>query len=126
MENEQIEKSKISNTPMILGIIAGVLGIPGAFCAGACAACAGGAAGRSDASSMGNFYLIVALSGAVLGLIAAVKYKSNMKLWTKIFFVAAGLSGFTLITGNMIALICAILFLIAGFLVKNESKKLLE
>lgn len=125
MENNEKEKPQISNTPMIMGIIGGVLGIPGAFCAGACAACAGGAAGRADASSMGNFYLIIALAGAILGLVAAIKYKSNLTLWSKMFFGAAILSGFTLIAANIIALICAILFLISGFMVRNESKKLM-
>jgi len=126
MENQNTEKSKISNTPMILGIIGGVLGIPGAFCAGACAACIGGAAGSHDASSMGNFYLIVALAGAILGLVAAIKYKSNLGLWSKMFFVATLLSGITLIAANMIALICAVLFLIAGFLVMREKKKMAQ
>jgi len=128
MENQNIDKSKISNTPMILGIVGGVLGISGAFCAGACAACIGalGKNNQSDVNSMGKFYLIVALAGAVLGLVAAIKYKSNLGLWSKMFFVATILSGFTLIAANMIALICAILFLIAGILVISEKKKLTQ
>ena len=103
-----------SSAPMILGIIGGLMGIPASFCAGACVAGIGGAAGAADASEIGTFYLGMCLVGSLMGLVFGFLSKRSPKLSGIMLILAAMMTGFTLIAGNMIALICGILFLIAG------------
>lgn len=103
-----------SSAPMILGIVGGLLGIPASFCAGACVAGIGGAAGSANASEMGSFYLGMCLLGSLLGLVFGFLSKRSPKFSGLMLILAAMMTGFTLIAGNMIALICAVLFLVGG------------
>ena len=70
-------KKGTSNVPMIMGIIGGVLGIPAAYCSGACAACLGAVSDVSrgttnQATEFGSFYLWMGLIGAAVGLIGGL------------------------------------------------------
>jgi len=120
MENQQ----QITNTPMILGIIGGILGIPAAFCSGACAAgmSAIATADKADnvsqaaASGAGTAFMILGLLAAVLGLVSAFMYKKNTKLWGGLMILGGVLAGITLVTFNILSLIVAILLLIGGLL----------
>src|SRR5579863_8024513 len=101
MENQQ----KITNVPMILGIIGGILAIPAAFCSGACAAGMpaiatadkAGNVSQAAATGMGSLFMILGLAAAVLGLVSAFMYKKNTKMWGGIMILAAILAGITLI-----------------------------
>lgn len=110
--------------PMIMGIIGGVLGIPGSFCAGACAAGITGATGHSAQSTeIGNFYLMMGLVSAIAGLVFGILAKRYPRLSGIVMIVAAILGGITLIAGNMISLVVAILFLIGGFMSIFQKKE---
>lgn len=118
-----------SNVPMIMGIIGGVLGIPAAFCSGACAACVGAVSDASTgttnhASEFGTFYLWMGIIGATLGLVGGLLGKKIPAPAGVIMLLATFMSGFTLIAGNMLALVVAILFLLGGvfcFVQKKEE-----
>ena len=122
MEKQQ---QSMSNAPMILVIIGGVLGLPGAICSGACVAGLGALADAGDAevSSAADFYMWMAVIGALLGLLSAFLYKKSPKLWGSMMIVAAFMSGITLITFNMLSLIVCILFLIAGLIALAQKKE---
>lgn len=113
-----MEKEKqISNAPMILGIIGGILGLPAAICSGACAAgistLADGASKQSSQDA-GNTFMWVGLVSALIGLASAFLYKKNPKGWGGAMLVAGILSGVTLVTFNFLSFIVCILFLIGG------------
>jgi hypothetical protein len=60
--------------------------------------------------------------GAILGLYSGIIGKSKSKLSAILFLLATFMSGFTIIAGNMLALIVVILYLIgAGFAFKNSK-----
>ena len=108
----------ISNTPMILGIIGGLLGIPGVLCVTMCA----GAVAASGESGAATMLLLAGLFGDLLGFICSFCYKKNPKLWGALFLVASLASGITLITFNILQLSVCILFLVAGVLALTYKK----
>lgn len=113
-----------SNVPMVMGIIGGVLGLPGAVCAGACTAGLTAAAGSTNSSEIGNFYLGLGIAGAVIGLMFGILSKRFPKTSGFAMLAATFMSGLTLIAGNLIALIVTILFLIGAvfsFVQKKEE-----
>ncbi len=116
-----------SSVPMIMGIIGGVLGIPGSFCAGACAAGVTGAAGNAaKAGEIGNFYLVLGLVSAAAGLVFGILAKRYPVFAGAMMIIAAILGGITLVAGNMISLVVAILFLIGGFMSIFQKKEVIE
>lgn len=116
---------KISNAPMILGIIGGILGLPAAICSGACAA---GLSSLSENATVegtnaaGNTFLWLGLVAAILGLISAFLYKKNPKGWGWAMIIAGIVSGITLITFNILSLVVTILFLIGGIIAITQKK----
>jgi len=118
------KKRGTSNIPMIMGIIGGVLGIPAALCAGVCAA---GFIGFTGDSSMAReaqtIYTTMGIIGAILGLIGGLLGKKLPKIAGIIMILATFMSGITLITGNIFALIVAILFLLGGIFCFVQKKE---
>jgi hypothetical protein len=121
MENQK----SISNAPMVLGIIGGILGLPAAVCAGACAAgitsIADGASSQSSQDA-GSAFMWLGLIAALLGLVSAFLYKKNPKIWGVMMIIAGLLSGVTLVTFNLLSLIVCILFLIGGAIALTQKK----
>lgn len=121
------KKKGTSNVPMIMGIIGGVLGVPASYCSGACAACIGAideaSGGTSTAAELGDFYLWMGLLGAAVGLIGGLMGKKMPVPAGIIMLVATFMSGFTLIAGNMLALVVAILFLLGGIFCFTQKKE---
>jgi hypothetical protein len=121
-------QKQISNAPMILGIIGGIVGLPAAICSGACAAgistLAEGATEQSS-SDAGNAFLWIGLISAILGLVSAFLYKKNSKTWGGVMILAGILSGITLVTFNFLSLIVCILFLIGGVISLTQKKPVL-
>ncbi|MDR0233044.1 MAG: hypothetical protein LBI82_13165 [Dysgonamonadaceae bacterium] len=117
------KKRGTSNVPMIMGIIGGVLGIPAAFCSGACAATVGALSEASDVNSLGSFYLSMGLLGAIAGLIGGLLGKKTPVPAGIIMLIATFMCGITLIAGNMLALIVAILFLLGGIFCFTQKKE---
>lgn len=116
-----MEQKEMSNAPMVLGIIAGVLGLPAAYCTGACATCAAVATKAPD--EVGVVAMWVGLIPAVLGLISAFLYKKNPKIWGAMMLLAAVLSGgLTVLTFNFLSLTVCILFLIGGAIAVTQKK----
>lgn len=114
----------ISNTPMILGIIGGILGLPAAICSGACAAGISSLAssGNSTTSSeTGNTFLWIGLIAAILGLVSAFLYKKAPKKWGIIMLIAGLLSGVTLITFNILSLIVTVLLIVGGAIALSQK-----
>ncbi|MEG1498936.1 DUF4064 domain-containing protein [Chryseobacterium sp.] len=119
------ENKQISNVPMIMGIIGGVIGLPAAICSGACAAGMSSLADNSTeqvTNDAGNTFMWLGLIAAILGLTCAFLYKKNPKLWGAIMLFAGVLSGITLITFNFLSLIECVLFLIGGLLALFQKK----
>ncbi len=119
-----------SNVPMIMGIIGGVLGIPAAFCSGACAACIGAVGDASTGTTnhtteLGTFYLWMGIIGAIFGLVGGLLGKKTPVPAGIIMLLATFMSGFTLIAGNMLALIVAILFLLGGVFCFTQKKEVI-
>ena len=113
-----------SNVPMIMGIIGGVLGFPAALCSGMCTAGITSLAGKGDsAGETGTFYLAMGIVGAILGLIGGVLGKKSPKAAGILMLIAAIISGITVIIGNMLAAIVAILFLIGGAVCFAQKKE---
>lgn len=120
------KKRGTSSAPMILGIIGGILGLPGAICAGACAVGVTSidtANTAAEVSQIGNFYVVVGLIGAILGLVFGILSKRFPRLSGIVMIISAIFAGFTMIAGNMLALIIAILFLIGGCLSLSQKKE---
>ena len=119
---------KISNVPMILGIIGGIIGLPAAICSGACAAglstLAEGATEQTS-NTAGSTFLWIGLISAILGLISAFLYKKNAKTWGGMMVLAGILAGVTLVTFNILSLIVCILFLIGGVISLTQKKPVL-
>jgi hypothetical protein len=122
MSNEK----QISNAPMILGIIGGILGLPAAICSGACAAglstLADGATKQST-DNAGSAFLWIGLIAAILGLVSAFLYKKDSKKWGVIMIIAGLLSGVTLVTFNLLSFIVCILFLIGGVISLTQKNQ---
>lgn len=118
-------QKQISNAPMILGIIGGILGLPAAICSGACAAglstLAEGATKHSSQDA-GNVFLWFGLIAALLGLVSAFLYKKNPKIWGILMLLAGILAGITLITFNFLSLVVCILLLIGGLIAISQKK----
>src|SRR5213075_268389 len=97
-------QKQISNVPMVLGIIGGVLGLPAAICSGACAAgistLAEGATEKTS-NNAGNTFLWIGLIAAILGLVSSFLYKKNTKTWGGLMILAGILSAVTLVTFNI-------------------------
>lgn len=116
---------QISNGPMILGIIGGILGLPAAICSGACAAglstLADGATTQSSTDA-GSAFLWIGLIAALIGLVSAFLYKKNPKGWGAMMILAGILSGITLVTFNFLSFVVCILFLIGGVIALTQKK----
>ncbi|HEX6427790.1 MAG TPA: DUF4064 domain-containing protein [Niastella sp.] len=123
-----MSNQKISNAPMILGIIGGILGLPAAVCSGACAAgmstLAEGATEQTS-SNAGNTFLWIGLISAILGLVSSFLYKKNTKTWGGLMLLAGILSAVTLVTFNVLSLVVCILFLIGGVIALTQKKPVL-
>jgi hypothetical protein len=121
-------QNKISNAPMILGIIGGILGLPAAICSGACAAglstLAEGATEQTS-NTAGSAFLWLGLISAILGLVSAFLYKKNSKTWGGVMILAGVLAMITLVTFNILSLIVCILFLIGGVISLTQKKPVL-
>jgi len=115
-EKSMIVKKERSIVPMILGIIGGVVGLPGALCAGACAVGLGSLAGENDATvqAIGDFYLYLGIITALAGLVFGCIARRKPVLSGAAMIASAVLGGITLIAGNMFALVASTLFLIGG------------
>ncbi|MTI94590.1 MAG: DUF4064 domain-containing protein [Firmicutes bacterium] len=116
------KKRGTSNVPMIMGIIGGVLGLPGAVCAGACAEGLSAVADEAG-TGVGDFYLWMGLIGALLGFVFGLMAKGKPMLSGVMMIVAALMCGITMIIGNLIALVVAILFLIGGIFALVQKKE---
>ena len=117
----------ISNVPMILGIIGGVLGLPAAVCSGACAAGLSSMASdgsTATSSQTGSIFLWLGIITAITGLVSAFMYKKNAKLWGGIMLFAGLLDGVTLITFNFLSLIVVALFIIGGAIALSYKKEI--
>lgn len=116
MENQK----QISNTPMILGIIGGILGLPTAICSGACAAIIDNAANNTVENAVSLFW--IGLIGTLIGLVSSFLYKSNPKVWGAMMLLAGVLSAITLVSFNLLSAVIAILFLIGGLISISQKK----
>jgi RsiW-degrading membrane proteinase PrsW (M82 family) len=120
------KEKQISNAPMILGIIGGILGLPAAICSGACAAglstLADGATKQST-DNAGSAFLWIGLIAAILGLVSAFLYKKDSKKWGVMMIIAGLLSGVTLVTFNLLSFIVCILFLIGGVISLTQKNQ---
>jgi hypothetical protein len=127
MENSQ---KSISNVPMILGIIGGVVGLPAAMCSGFCAAgisaLATDGTNTAAAGNTGMVFLCLGIIAALVGFVSSFLYKKNPLLWGIIMISAGILSGITLITFNILSLIVTILFLIGGIISLTQKKSTIE
>lgn len=120
------KQKSISNAPMVLGIIGGILGLPTAFCSGLCAAGISGFAEDATKQSIEEttyVFMWIGLIAALLGLISAFLYRTSPKLWGIVMLLAALLSGITLLTFNFMSFIICILFLIGGFIALAQKKR---
>jgi len=126
--NKMENQKQISNAPMILSIIGGILGLPAAICSGACAAglstLADGATEKSS-NDAGSMFLWIGLIGAMLGLASAFLYKKNTKVWGLMMLLAGVLFGITLVTFNILSFIVCVLFLISGVISLTQKKSTL-
>lgn len=119
------ETNKISNAPMILGIIGGIIGLPAAVCSGACAAGLSSLAENASEQSVSNTadtFMWIGLIAAILGLISAFLYKKNTKTWGILMIVAGLMSGITLVTFNLLSFVVCILFLIGGIISLTQKR----
>ena len=123
MSNDQ---QQISNTPMILGIIGGIIGLPAAVCSGACAAGISSLVKSSDRQSIddaASVFLWLGLMAALIGLVSAFLYKKNPKGWGAMMVLAGILSGITLVTFNFLSFVVTILFLIGGLISLTQKQQ---
>lgn len=119
-------KSNVSNVPLILGIIGGVLGLPGAVCAGACAAgfsAVDVTTTADEAVSMGMTFMWLGIIASLLGLLSAFLYKKNTKLWGTFMLLSGVMMGITLITFNILSLVVCALFIIGGIFALVQKKE---
>lgn len=119
------KQKSISNAPMVLGIIGGILGLPTAFCSGLCAAGISGFAQDATKQSIEEsayVFMWLGFIAALLGLISAFLYRSSPKLWGIVMLLAALLSGITLFTFNLMSFVICILFLIGGGIAVTQKK----
>lgn len=116
-----MEKSRgTSNAPMVLGIVGGVLGIPGSLCSGVCAA------GITASGEVGEFYLYIGLIGSVLGLVFGILSK-KMPIASGIgMLVATAFVCLTLLTFSFLNMVTVILFLIGAILSFVQKKETVE
>ena len=118
-------QNQISNAPLVLGIIGGILGLPAAICSGACAA---GFSSLTDNATQQTstealkVFLWIGLLAAFIGLISAFLYKKQPKFWGAMMVLAGILSGITLVTFNFLSFIVCILFLIGGVISLTQNK----
>ena len=116
-----------SSAPIVLGIVGGVIGLPGAICAGACAAGVMSLSGDSAlVNEVGNFYLACGIIGAIAAIVFGALSKRFPKIAGFGLLIAAVLSLITLFTFNFISLISAILILIAAILSFVQKKEIIE
>lgn len=120
------KKRGTSSIPIVLGIIASVLQLPGAVCAGACAAGLSSLADKSskDGGEIGQFYMAAGLLAVLFGFIGSLLGKKNPTVSGILLLIATVLTGVNLITFNFFSLIAVILFLIAmifAFIQKKEE-----
>ncbi|MDO4302101.1 MAG: DUF4064 domain-containing protein [Clostridia bacterium] len=117
-----------SSVPMVLGIIGGVLSFPAAVCSGACAAGIMGAAQEAQdvVNTAGNTYMAFGLIAGLLAIIFGCLSKKKPTLSGVMLLVSTLLNGFTLITFNILSLICVILTLIAAIFSFVQKKEIVE
>ncbi|MBA3829996.1 MAG: DUF4064 domain-containing protein [Taibaiella sp.] len=120
-----MDQKPVSNAPMILGIIGGIIGLPAAICSGACATGISAMADKTtsaEAGHVGSFYLYLGLTSAILGLICAFAYKKNPKIWGILMLIAGVIGMINIVTLNMLALFSAILLIIGGAISISQKK----
>ena len=117
-----------SNAPMVLGLIGGILELPGALLGGACAAgCASlTATSSSSINAAGNTFLVLGLIAAVLAIVFACLSKKSPILSGIMLLVSAVLTCITLFVFNFLSLIVAILLIIAGIICLAQKKETVE
>lgn len=113
---KRVNYNERSLAPMILGIIGGIIGLPGAVCAGACVQTVGTFAesSSSEVNEMTGFYMGLALVGALGGLIASCFSRRYPTAVGILMIVFALIGGITIITSNLFAIPTAILFVVGG------------
>lgn len=123
------KQNQVSNTPMVLGIIGGVLGLPAAICSGACAAglstLAEGATEKASQDA-GNVFMWLGLIAALLGLVSAFLYKKNPKGWGAMMLLGGIIAGITLVTFNFLSLTVCVLLLIGGLIAITQNSPITE
>jgi hypothetical protein len=112
---------------MVLGIIGGILGLPSAFCSGACASCFAVITSYTDEldnniSETVHVFLYLGLISSILGLISSFLYKQNQRRWGLMIIFAGILSGINVFLFNFLSLIVCILFLISGGIILSGDK----
>ena len=125
MDNQK----QISNAPMVLGIIGGILGLPAALCSSACAAglsTLAEGANKQSVADAGNTFLWIGLIAALIGLVSSFLYKKNPKGWGAMMLFAGILSGITLVTFNFLSFVVCILFLIGGVIALTQKKPTIQ
>jgi hypothetical protein len=115
-----------SLTPMILGIIGGVLGLPNAICT---SLCTGITAGVYAGNGGGGFFSILSvlfLIAPVVGLVAGIQSRKFPKKAGIVMIICAIPYVFNVITGNLLGLAVLILFLLGGILSINQKTEVIE
>ena len=101
---------------LVLGLIGGIVGLPGALCSGACAAgiTAGAAGAASDASnSAGNVFMLMGIVGSLLAIYGAIRVNSPGRRGAVVLLLATLINGVTLITLNPLSMLVVGLLLLA-------------
>jgi hypothetical protein len=107
-------KESMAFAALVLGVVAGIVGIPGAHCAGACAGAVTGAP---------KTFGLLALTASVIGLLAALFVWRQPALAGWIMIAAGVLDGATIFTGNLLAgIISAAGFVIPGLLALASAR----
>ena len=115
-----------SKAPMILGIIGGVIGIPGSVFSGACAAGLSSLSGNSttsSAASTGDAFMYIGLIGSILGLIFGILARKLPVPAGIVMLLSAILVGITLVTFSFFSLVTVILFLIGAIIAFAQKKE---
>lgn len=111
---------------MIIAIVAGFIGLPGAVCAGACAAglSAAGKANETDSMAAGHGFMFFGIIAAVLAIVGGILVNKPGKVGPIIQAVALALAALTCMTLNPISFFVALLLFIStvlGFLSKKQT-----
>lgn len=113
-----------SNTPLILGVVGGVLGLPAAFCSGVCAAAVEGGTGETGLT---EFYLYGTAIISIALIIISCFSKKSPKVAGILMLIgtAAGVFMFAC-SFNLLGIIAMVLTLIGGILSLTQKKEVVE